>query len=168
MAFLAMPGLGHGRPLSEKNNRSDIAVITRSLGDLDDVVAQLCSDHGLHQHVPLRVQSIPFVTGFYHNVLVDTAVQQYIRSGEQVEKYQASPRLLPRTLGDRQSSIVPEDCFSVSMCNSLLTRHSGAWLVLLHASQTCPVVHWHTNKVSADATVATRRAWKYDMHTAFR
>ena len=36
------------------------------------VVAQLGCDRGLHQHVPLRVQSVPVVGGV--NVLVDTAI----------------------------------------------------------------------------------------------
>ena len=36
------------------------------------VVAQLGCDHGLHQHVPLRVQLVPVVGGV--NVLVDTAM----------------------------------------------------------------------------------------------
>ena len=36
------------------------------------VVAQLGCDRGLHQHVPLRVQSVPVVGGV--NVLVDTAM----------------------------------------------------------------------------------------------
>ena len=33
------------------------------LGELARVVAQLGCDHGLHQHVPLRVQSVPVVGG---------------------------------------------------------------------------------------------------------
>ena len=41
------------------------------LGELACVVAQLGCDRGLHQHVPLRVQSVPAVGGV--NVLVDTA-----------------------------------------------------------------------------------------------
>ena len=39
---------------------------------LTRVVAQLGCDRGLHQHVPLRVQSVPVVGGV--NVLVDTAM----------------------------------------------------------------------------------------------
>ena len=42
------------------------------LGAMARVVAQLGSDRGLHQHVPLRVQSVPVVGGV--NVLVDTAM----------------------------------------------------------------------------------------------
>ena len=42
------------------------------------VVAQLGCDHGLHQHVPLRVQSVPVVGG--GNVLVDTAMKSYIHA----------------------------------------------------------------------------------------
>ena len=42
------------------------------LGEMARVVAQLGCDHGLHQHVPLRVQSVPVVGGV--NVLVDTAM----------------------------------------------------------------------------------------------
>ena len=41
------------------------------LGEMAHVVAQLGCDRGLHQHVPLRVQSVPFVGGV--NVLVDTS-----------------------------------------------------------------------------------------------
>ena len=36
------------------------------------VVAQLGCDRGLHQHVPLRVQSVPVVGGV--NVVADTAM----------------------------------------------------------------------------------------------
>ena len=36
------------------------------------VVAQLGCDRGLHQHVPLRAQSVPVVGGV--NALVDTAM----------------------------------------------------------------------------------------------
>ena len=42
------------------------------LGEMARVVAQLGCDRGLHQHVPLRVQSVPVVGGV--NVLVDTAM----------------------------------------------------------------------------------------------
>ena len=42
------------------------------LGEMARVVAQLGCDRGLHQHVPLRVQSVPVVVGV--NVLVDTAM----------------------------------------------------------------------------------------------
>ena len=42
------------------------------LGEMAGVVAQLGCDRGLHQHVPLRVQSVPVVGGV--NVLVDTAM----------------------------------------------------------------------------------------------
>ena len=41
-------------------------------GEMARVVAQLGCDRGLHQHVPLRVQSVPVVGGV--NVLVDTAM----------------------------------------------------------------------------------------------
>ena len=41
-------------------------------GEMARVVAQLGCDRGLHQHVPLRVQSLPVVGGV--NVLVDTAM----------------------------------------------------------------------------------------------
>ena len=42
------------------------------LGEMARVVAQLGCDRGLHQHVRLRVQSVPVVGGV--NVLVDTAM----------------------------------------------------------------------------------------------
>ena len=42
------------------------------LGEMTRVVAQLGCDRGLHQHVPLRVQSVPVVGGV--NVVVDTAM----------------------------------------------------------------------------------------------
>ena len=42
------------------------------LGEMARVVAQLGRDRGLHQHVPLRVRSVPAVGGV--NVLVDTAM----------------------------------------------------------------------------------------------
>ena len=42
------------------------------LGELDRVVAQLGCVRRLHQHMPLRVQSVPPVGGV--NVLVDTAM----------------------------------------------------------------------------------------------
>ena len=42
------------------------------LGEMAHLVAQLGCDRGLHQHVPLRVQSVPVVGGV--NVLVDTTV----------------------------------------------------------------------------------------------
>ena len=42
------------------------------LGEMARVVAQLGCDRGLHQHVPLRVQSVPVVGGV--NVLVDMAM----------------------------------------------------------------------------------------------
>ena len=42
------------------------------LGEMARVVAQLGCDRGLHQHVPLGVQSVPVVRGV--NVLVDTAM----------------------------------------------------------------------------------------------
>ena len=42
------------------------------LGGMARVVAQLGFDRGLHQHVPLGVQSVPVVGDV--NVLVDTAV----------------------------------------------------------------------------------------------
>ena len=42
------------------------------LGEMARVVAQLGCDRGLHQHVPLRGQSVPVVGGV--NVLVDTAM----------------------------------------------------------------------------------------------
>ena len=42
------------------------------LGEMARVVAQLGCDRGLHQHVPLRVQSVPVVGGV--NVLVGTAM----------------------------------------------------------------------------------------------
>ena len=42
------------------------------LGEMARVVAQLGCGRGLHQHVPLRVQSVPVVGGV--NVLVDTAM----------------------------------------------------------------------------------------------
>ena len=42
------------------------------LGEMSHVVAQLGCDRGLHQHVNLRVQSVPVVGGV--NVLVDTAM----------------------------------------------------------------------------------------------
>ena len=42
------------------------------LGEMARVVAQLGCDRGLHQHVPLRVQTVPVVGGV--NVLVDTAM----------------------------------------------------------------------------------------------
>ena len=42
------------------------------LGEMARVVALLGCDRGLHQHVPLRVQSVPVVGGV--NVLVDTAM----------------------------------------------------------------------------------------------
>ena len=42
------------------------------LGELARVLAQLGCDHDLHQHVPVRVQSVPVVGGV--NVLVDTAM----------------------------------------------------------------------------------------------
>ena len=42
------------------------------LREMARVVAQLGCDRGLHQHVPLRVQSVPVVGGV--NVLVDTAM----------------------------------------------------------------------------------------------
>ena len=41
------------------------------LGEMTREVAQLGCDRGLHQHVPLRVQSVPEVRGF--NILEDTA-----------------------------------------------------------------------------------------------
>ena len=46
------------------------------LGEMARVVAQLGCDRGLHQHVPLRVQSVPVVGGV--NALVDTAMLSYI------------------------------------------------------------------------------------------
>ena len=42
------------------------------LGEMARVVAQLGCDRSLHQHVPLRVQSVPVVGGV--NLLVDTAM----------------------------------------------------------------------------------------------
>ena len=48
------------------------------LGEMARVVAQLGCDRGLHQHVPLRVQSVPVFGGV--NVLVDTAMQSYIHT----------------------------------------------------------------------------------------
>ena len=42
------------------------------LGEMARVAAQLGCDCGLHQHVPLRVQSVPVVGGV--NVLVDTTL----------------------------------------------------------------------------------------------
>ena len=42
------------------------------LGEMARVVAQLGCDRGLHQHVPLRVQSVP--VGGWINVFVDTAM----------------------------------------------------------------------------------------------
>ena len=42
------------------------------LGELARVVAQLGCDHGLHQHLPWRVQPVPVAGGV--NVLVDTAM----------------------------------------------------------------------------------------------
>ena len=42
------------------------------------VVAQLGCDRGLHQHVPSRVQSVPFVGGA--NFIVDSAMQSYIHT----------------------------------------------------------------------------------------
>ena len=42
------------------------------LGEMAREVAQLGCDRGVHQHVPLRVQSVPVVRGV--NVLVDTAM----------------------------------------------------------------------------------------------
>ena len=42
------------------------------LGEMARVVAQLGCDRGLHQHVPLRVQSVPVIGGV--NVLVNTAM----------------------------------------------------------------------------------------------
>ena len=42
------------------------------LGEMARVVAQPGCDSGLHQHVPLRVQSLPVVGGV--NVLADTAI----------------------------------------------------------------------------------------------
>ena len=46
------------------------------LGEMAGVVAQLGCDRGLHQHVPLRVQSVPVVGGV--NVLVDMAMYTQI------------------------------------------------------------------------------------------
>ena len=42
------------------------------------MMAQLGCDHGLHQRVPLRVQSVPVGGGV--NVLVDTAMYSYIHT----------------------------------------------------------------------------------------
>ena len=42
------------------------------LGEMARVVAQLGCNRGLHQHVTLRVQSVPVVEGV--NVFVDTAM----------------------------------------------------------------------------------------------
>ena len=42
------------------------------------MMAQLGCDHGLLQHVPLRVQSVTVVGGV--NVLVDTAMYSYIHT----------------------------------------------------------------------------------------
>ena len=41
-------------------------------------LAQLGCDHGLHQHVPLRVESVPVVRGV--NVLMDTAMLSYMHA----------------------------------------------------------------------------------------
>ena len=48
------------------------------LGGMARVVAQLGCDRGLHQHVPLTVQSVPVVGGV--NVLVDTAMWSCIHT----------------------------------------------------------------------------------------
>ena len=49
-----------------------------TLGELALVVAQLRCDHGLYQHVPLSVQSVPVVGGV--DVFVDTAMVSYIHT----------------------------------------------------------------------------------------
>ena len=48
------------------------------LGEMARVLAELGCDRGLHQHVPLRVQSVPIVGGV--NVHVGTAMQSYIHT----------------------------------------------------------------------------------------
>ena len=53
------------------------------LGELAHVVAQMGCDHGLHQHMPLRVQSVTVVGGA--NFRVDTAMQPYIHMIEALE-----------------------------------------------------------------------------------
>ena len=61
--------MGIGGPAAEK---AGLAARPLPLGELARVVAQPGCDHGLHRHVPLRVQSVPVVGGV--NVLVDTAM----------------------------------------------------------------------------------------------
>ena len=56
--WLPVDVCGNGRPLP--------------LGEMARVVAQLGCGRGLHQHMPLRVQSVPVFGGV--NVLVDTAM----------------------------------------------------------------------------------------------
>ena len=55
------------------------------LVELARAVAQLGWDHGLHQHVPLRVQSVPVVGG--GNLIVDTAMSSYFYAYIQVLQY---------------------------------------------------------------------------------
>ena len=57
------------------------------------MVAQLGCDRGLHQHVPLRVQTVPVVRGV--NVLVHTAMQSYIHT--YIHTYIHIARLSPST-----------------------------------------------------------------------
>ena len=69
-------GAGIGCPAAEV---AGLVARLLPLGEMARVVAQLGCDHGLHQHVPLRVQSVPIVGGVNINVLVDTAMQSYIQ-----------------------------------------------------------------------------------------
>ena len=63
------PVAGIGGPAAEV---AGLVARPLPLGEMARVVAQLGCDRGLHQHVPLRVQSVPVVGGV--NVLVDTAM----------------------------------------------------------------------------------------------
>ena len=60
---------GIGGPVAEV---ADLVARPLPLGELARVVAQLGCDCGLHQQVPLRVQSVSVVGGV--NVLVETAM----------------------------------------------------------------------------------------------
>ena len=75
VAVTLVVGINIGRPPAEVAN---LVARPLPLGEMARVVAQLGCDRGLHQHVPLRVQPVPVAGGV--NVLVDTAMQSYIRT----------------------------------------------------------------------------------------
>lgn len=74
----ALVVVGIGGPASTAARLGARPLPGNVLRELARVVVQLGGEHGLHQHVPVGVESV--LVGRDGNVLVDTAVSSFIRT----------------------------------------------------------------------------------------